>query len=121
MRNALYTVFFILVAGNISHFGLPWWAIVPIAALASWMFPLTAGKSFGAAFVGGLLLWHVNAFLLDTANAGMLSAKVGLLFQGLKGWHLMSVAGLLGGILAGMGALTGYFARSAFVSKKPKR
>ena len=87
MKNALYITLFILILGNFSHFGLPWWALAPIAALASWLFPLSPGKSFLAAFVGGLLLWYFNAFLLNSANDGMLSAKVGQLFQGLKGWH----------------------------------
>ena len=121
MKNALYIALFVLVLGNLSHFGLPWWALVPVAALAAWLFPLSAGKTFTAAFASGLLLWYLNAFLQDSANGGALSAKVGQLFQGLKGWHLLSLTGLLGGLLAGLGALTGRFAHDVFVSRRPKR
>lgn len=122
MKNAFYILIFVLVLGNLSHFGLPWWVLVPLAAVSGWLFPTTGGKAFSAAFVGGLLLWCANAFLLDSANGGVLSARVGQLFQGLKGWQLMSVAGIMGGILAGLGALTGLFARHVFAApKKAKR
>lgn len=120
MKNALYLILSILIAGSLSHFGLPWWSVVLIAAAAGWLFPLSAGRCFSAAFVAGALLWFTNAFLLNSANTGLLSAKVGLLFQGLKGWHLLLVTAILGGILAGLGALTGCYARDAFVGRKPK-
>lgn len=121
MKNALYITLFILILGNLSHFGLPWWVLAPMAAVAGWLFPMSAGRSFVAAFVGGLLLWFLNAFLLDSDNGGLLSAKVGQLFQGLKGWHLLILAASFGGLLAGLGALTGRLARDVFVSPKPKR
>ncbi len=121
MKNALYIMLFILIVGNFSHFGLPWWVLAPVAALAGWLFPLAAGRSFLAAFAGGLLLWYFNAFLLNSANDGMFSAKVGQLFQGLKGWHLMLLTGVFGGFLAGFGAMTGCYARDVFVGNKSKR
>lgn len=121
MKNALFIALSILIGGSLSHFGLPWWIIVPVAAAAGWLFPLSAGKSLGISFLSGALLWYVNAFILDDANAGILSAKIGLLFQGLKSWQLLLVTGFLGGILAGLGALTGRFARDVFVGSKPKQ
>jgi hypothetical protein len=121
MKNALYLTLSILILGNLSHFGLPWWAVVPIAAAAGWFFPLSVGKSFSTAFAAGTMLWWFNAFLLNTANMGALSAKIGVLFQGLQGWHLLTATGFLGGVLAGLGAATGHLAREAFVGSKPKR
>ena len=91
-----------------------------LAAAAGWVFPLSAGKCFSAAFAAGALLWYANAFVLDNANEGLLSAKVGLLFQGTKGWQLLIVTGVLGGILTGLGAMTGRMARDVFVVNKPK-
>lgn len=81
---------------------------------------MPAGKSFLLALVAGFLLWYSNAWLADSANEGLLSARVGLLFQGLKGWQLLLVTGLLGGILAGLGAMTGQLARDLFVGGQPK-
>jgi hypothetical protein len=121
MKNAFYLILFILILGNLSHFGLPWWALAPLAAVAAWFFPVSGGKTFLAAFTGGLLLWAFNAFLLDSANDGLLSAKIGLVFQGLKGWQLVVLTGIFGGILAALGAVTGFYAREAFVGSKSNR
>jgi len=121
MKNALYLSLSILILGNLGHFGLPWWSLVPVAALAGWLFPLSAGKNFAFAFAAGLLLWLTNAFLLDAANGGLLSAKVGVLFQGLKSGYLLLLTGIFGGILAAFGAMTGRLARGAFVGEQAKR
>ena len=121
MKNALYTTLFILILGSLGHLGLPWWTLAPIAALAAWLFPLAPAAAFGTAFAAGALLWYLNAALADASNQGVLSTRVGLLFQGLKGWHLLTATGLLGGILAGLGALSGRFARDVFVARQPKR
>ena len=121
MKNALYLSLSILIFGNLGHFGLPWWSLVLVAALAGWLFPLSSGKNFASAFVAGLLLWLTNAFLLDIANEGLLSAKVGVLFQGLKGGHLLFLTGIFGGILTAFGAMTGRLARAAFVGEQAKR
>jgi hypothetical protein len=118
MKNLLYCVLFIFALGHLSHFGLPWWGIVPIAAIAGWFFPLSAGKNFSAAFLAGSLLWLVNAYLYNADNDGMLAGKVGMLFQGLNSWHLMGIAAIFGGVLAGFGAMTGRYARDLFVGQE---
>lgn len=119
MRRTLYIILFVFVSGSLCRFGVPWWAIVPLAALAGGLFPLPAGRTFGAAFIGGFLLWMLNALPENNANDGMLSAKVGQLFLGVKGWHLLVVTGILGGILAGLGAVTGLLGRKLYVGSKP--
>jgi len=121
MKNGLYTSIFIIVLGACCHLGLPWWAIVPIAAVAAILFPQTPALSFSTAFAAGTLLWYSSAFLLNTANGGALSAKIGQLFLGLKGIHLVMITGVLGGTLAGLGALTGTYFRGLFAPRTSKR
>ncbi|MBX2891987.1 MAG: hypothetical protein KF734_13745 [Saprospiraceae bacterium] len=118
MRHFIYSVLFIFALGHLCHFGLPWWGLVPVAMLAGWLFPLSAGKNFSAAFLAGALLWFVNAYLYNAENDGMLATKVGLLFQGLNAWQLLGLTGVLGGVLAGFGAMTGRYARDVFVSNR---
>lgn len=120
MRRSLYIFLFVFLLGHLCRFGLPWWAVAPVGAVAGWLLPAPALRSFGAAFAGGFLLWLLNAWLLDTANEGVMSARIGQLFLGLKGWHLLPVTGTLGGLLSGLGALTGLFAREIYVGGKPK-
>ncbi len=111
MKNAGFAALFIIVAGLLCCVGLPWWALVPIAAIAGFLFSQSAAGAYAAGFVGGALLWYAVAFWADSMNGGIFSAKIGAIFQGLQGWQLLIVTGLLGGLLAGFGAMTGRLAR----------
>jgi len=114
MKNTLGSIFFILIFGQLSHLGFPWWVLAPVAALAGWIFPQGALRSLGAGFLGGLLLWLSAAFYLDSANDGLLAGKIGALFSGLGRWHILLLTGVLGGIVAGLACLTGYWGRALF-------
>ncbi|MBK6930404.1 MAG: hypothetical protein IPH12_05860 [Saprospirales bacterium] len=114
MKNTWLLLLFVFISGHLCHFGLPWWALVPLSALAGWLFPQAAWRSVLAGFAGGLLLWTTNALWLDIANAGLLSGKVGTLFMGLSRSQILLFTGLLGGLLGGLGALTGRWARDVF-------
>ena len=114
MKNTLLIIVFVLAAGQLCHIGLPWWGLAPIGAVAGWLFPQHAGRILLAGFIGGFLLWVVAAFWLDAPNGGILSARIGNLFMGLSRWHILLLTGLLGGLLAGLGCLTGCWARAAF-------
>jgi len=120
MRNALFVTIFILVLGCLCFVGLPWWGLAPIAAIATFLLPLSGGKSFLSGLVAGSLLWLVAALLLHFDNGGMLSAKIGQLFMGLRSWQLLSVTAIMGGLLAGLGALTGAYARQMLFPPKRK-
>jgi hypothetical protein len=121
MKNTLFATLLIFVMGNLCHAGLPWWALAPIAAVVAALLPLrSGGQAFNAGFLGGSVLWYATAFLFNAANAGALSAKVGQLFLGLQGWQLLMATGVLGGVLGGLGALTGKWARDIF-ARQPRR
>lgn len=111
MKPSLFTIFFILIAGQLCRFGLPWWGIAPVGVLAGWLFPQHPAKSLLAGFAGGFLLWSLHAWWLDQANDGILSERIGALFMGLPGWALLLLTGFLGGLLAGFGCLTGRWGR----------
>jgi hypothetical protein len=121
MKNGLLASTFIIVLGFCCHLGLPWWSIAPIAAIASVIFPQSPGLSFSTAFAAGTFVWWSSAFFLDLNNAGLLSAKIGQLFLGLKPAYLLMITGSLGGILAGLGGLTGSFLRSVIFPPQQKR
>lgn len=121
MKNLLLVVVFVLATGQLSHLGLPWWGLAPLAAVAGWLFPLGAGRSLLAGFVGGFLLWALAALLSDLPNAGILSSRIGVLFMGLSRWNILLVTGLLGGLLGGLGCLTGRWAAVAFQGRTRSR
>lgn len=109
----------ILIVGQLCRFGLPWWGVAPVAAIAVWIFPQSGVSAFLSGLIAGALLWGSAAYMLDHANSSALSAKIGQIFQGLGSMQLVGATALLGGIMGGMGALTGQFARDMF--SKPKK
>jgi hypothetical protein len=121
MRNAFLVLLFILIVGNISRIGGPWWAVAPVAALAVLFFPMGPGRAFLIGIIAGALLWWVNALWLNMANDGMFAGKIGILFQGLQGLQLLLITSLLGGLLGGLGALNGAFARALVAPRNQGR
>lgn len=111
MRNFLLTFFFVLALGLSCVWGVPWWGLTLIGALAGWLLRPTPGTGFNAGFLAGFLLWLGLALALNSANDGVLSARIGRLFGNIGGWLLVLITGLFGGILASFGVLTGRFAR----------
>jgi hypothetical protein len=114
MKNTALTILFILVLGQLSYVGMPWWGLAPIAAVAGWLFPKGAANSFAAGFLGGFLLWLAAALWLDMANNGLLAGKIGALFSGQGRWQMLLLTGILGGLVAGLACLTGFWARVLF-------
>ena len=121
MKNSFFIFLFILIIGNISRFGGPWWAVAPVAALAVLLFPVGPGRAFATGLVAGSLLWWVSALWLNMANGGLLAGKIGQLFQGVQGAQLLAATALMGGLLGGFGALTGAYGRALFAPQKQQR
>jgi len=117
MKNTLLVVVFVLAFGQLCHVGLPWWSVAPLGAVAGWLVPMPASRSLLAGFVAGFLLWATTALILDVPNEGILSSRIGALFVGLSRWNILLLTGILGGLLAGLGCLTGRLARVAFAQK----
>lgn len=121
MKNVFFVTLFILVFGCLGFVGLPWWALAFIATAAVFFLPLSGGKAFATGFATGTLLWMTVALLQNAGNGGLLSGRIGQLFMGLQGFQLLLITGLLGGLLAGFGALTGAYLRLMIYPPKVKR
>jgi hypothetical protein len=119
MKNILMAALLILALGQICHFGLPWWALVVVAAIVGGWLTQSAWQAFLAGFLGGGVLWLLAAWVHDSANESALSGKVGLLFQGVSSFHLLLLTSLMGGLLAALGAMTGKLGKDLLI--KPSR
>ena len=111
MRTVLL-LFGILVIGGLAHPFLPWYAIVIVAFLLGLLVQAGSLSSFGAGFAGGFLLWGIYAGYLNHHNAGLLAGKMGQLMGGLSPLLMVLLTAFLGGLLAGMGALSGNLGRA---------
>jgi hypothetical protein len=113
MKNAGLTGLFILLAGVAAWLGYAsWWSTALAGALAGiWVPQASARMGWSAGFAAGFGVWWGAAMLSHVPNAGMLTAKVGQIFQGLQSWHLLTLTGLIGGLLGGLGVLCGWYGR----------
>jgi hypothetical protein len=107
MIKYLIPVVFIIALSYLSGIWLPWWVIAPSAGLVCFLNGLRPSQSFWVSFLAGVLLWGGLAYHADFKNAGILSAQIGELFGGLPGITLVITTGILGGLVTGLGGLTG--------------
>jgi len=108
----LFSIILIIVLGGIAQLFLPWWTLVVITFLVAFAFRLNSWQGFFAGFLGIFLLWAIYAFFLNQANEGILASRMGDLFSlpgGASGTLIISA--LVGGLLGGLGAVTGTFGR----------
>lgn len=112
MKFFVSIVLHALLAYAIGLFNLPWFGFVVTSAIVAFAIPQKPFKSFLCGFLALFILWLVLAVMIDTANEHLLSQKVAQILP-LKGnyWLLIFVTAFVGGLLAGLAALTGSLGR----------
>jgi hypothetical protein len=104
----------ILLLAFLAQLFLPWWVIAPLCFVLAATLGNTGGQAFGAGFAGIGLGWLLMAAWLNANSAGILSHRVAqLLPMGGQGWALVLVTAVLGGLVGGVAALAGCWARQA--------
>lgn len=112
---------FILIVAFILQLFLSWWIIVPGAfALSLWR--STSGKNaFKSGFWAIFLLWIGTALYYTIPNHNLLANRVAQLFMlpetSISWIVILLVTALIGGLVAGLAALAGYFCKAAFFTK----
>lgn len=108
MRFLLH-FFVLLSAVALTQWFLPWWTLVPIAALVAAILPFRGALShFAVGFLALAALWGLSALWINSNNEGILAQRIGELFQGLSPMMLIIVTAVLGGLLGALGSLCGY-------------
>ncbi len=99
----------------------PWWIIAVAAFIVAALIPQPAFKAFICAFLALFFLWGGQTLLIDTRNTHLLSTKVATILP-LGGSYivLIFVTACIGGLVAGLAALTGSLLRtlSPFITTK---
>lgn len=88
-----------------------WWVIAPIAMLVGALLNQKAMLSFGFGFLSIALLWGIYAALLNSGNEGILASRMGQLFGGFGAGTMILLTAILGGLVSGLGAMTGSLGR----------
>ncbi len=96
---------------------LPWWSI-GVAAFVIGAWRGANGKSaFLAGFSGVGLLWLVSAGLLHFKSGGILTGRIAEMLNLPAGLLVLLASAVVGGLVGGMAAATGYHLRALFAAR----
>jgi len=87
---------------------LPSWAVVLCAGIVAMIIRSNKSTAFLAGFVAISLLWMVKASVIDVRTHSILSTKIAPLLGFQSPIVLILLTGLLGGVLGGLGGLSGH-------------
>lgn len=122
MKSLLLLFLLILILAFLAQLLLPWWVITPLCFGLAAALRGTGGKAFWAGFLGVGLGWLLLAGWLNIQNDGLLAHRVAqLLPLGGQGWLLVLVTAVVGGLVGGLAALAGAWARQAVAPVRPVR
>ena len=118
MRFLIFLIL-ILVVGWFAQQYFPWPIIAVVALLAGAWTRFSGPVNFLLGFLAVGLLWGGYAWLLNSANEGLLAGRMGELFSGIGSAGMLAATTLLGALLGGLGCMTGGFGGEMFRRKKP--
>lgn len=96
---------------------LPWWTIALVAfGIAFWK-ASSGVKAFFSGFLAILALWTIMSAFIHIRTGGVLSDKIASLFFLPSPLLLIVITAIIGGLVGGMAALSGFFVRQLFVKE----
>jgi hypothetical protein len=95
---------------------LPWWVIAIAGFVVAFAIPQKAGLAFLSGFVALFILWAGLSFYMSNANDNLLAHKISILFIKVDNpFLLFIVTGIIGGLVAGLGSLSGRLFKKVLV------
>ena len=108
----IISILLIALLSFASGFYLPWWSIGLAAFIVAVLIYQKPGTAFLSGFLGVFLLWGILSWIRDVKNEGILSHKIAAIFPlGGSAFLLILVTATIGGLVAGMAALSGSYLR----------
>lgn len=98
----------IFIIGALFNLFAPWYTIAVIALVVAAIFNESAGTTFLSGFIGVFALWLFTAITKTWGNEGILVERMSELI-GVSGFLLYLITALMGGIIGGFSALSGYY------------
>ncbi len=103
-----------IILGFLFHLLLPFWAIVLASLLVGFFLCRTAGLSFIVTFLGAFTLWLGMTVNISIQNEFILVERMGDLLGEVSPYLLITGIGIIGGLLAGIGGLSGWALKKTF-------
>ena len=92
---------------------LPWWTVVPVAVLVGWWRAPNGWQAFVAGLLGVALLRLVTAGYIHYRNEAILTTRIAAMAGIDPPWLLLAITALIGGLIGGFAAATGFQLRRA--------
>ncbi|WP_205503588.1 hypothetical protein [Rufibacter psychrotolerans] len=106
---------FILLLSLLAQFFLPWWSIAVVCFGAAFLKARYGGQAFLAGFGAIAVTWLGAALFWHVVTDGLLSTRVAAMLTINSPWLLMAATALVGGVVGGLSALSGFYVRRAVV------
>lgn len=106
----------VFIISLIAQFLLPWYVCAIVAFIIVLWLGKTGWNSFLQCFFATGLLWLFYAVYLHFQGGGILTSRISAMMN-LPGMVLLLLTALIGGIVGGLGGLTGYLLKN---SRRPK-
>lgn len=120
MKFLIQVILTVLLSYVAEHF-LPWWTIGICAAIVAMGLNLNKITAFWGGFTSISLLWMIVAALIDVHTNSVLSSKIAPLLGFQSSTLLVLLTGLVGGVVGGLGALSGQQLRTLLTQKESKQ
>lgn len=111
--NYIFETLLIALVAYLFMLFLPWWTIAIAAGLVSFIYN-TSTHSFLTGFIGVALLWFFWSMMNSMANEHLLAEKMAHVIVpngALGAIGLVLVTAMIGGLVGGLGAMTGKLGR----------
>ena len=114
--NLLIRIVLIMMIASIAQYFLPWWISVIVALAIETALGKADGTAFFSGFYGISIPWMMLSTYIHINNGSVLSKQILALFHLPQYSAVMIViTGLIGGVVGGLGSLTGGWIRSTFL------
>ena len=117
-------IFRILLIGITSYYivePLPWWSIILIPFILGLIFEDNFLSHFLSSFIGTGVAWLFLMLSFDLETQSVLSGKIIDVLEISSVNFLIISTSVIGGIVSGLGSLTGVSLRNIFIKKKNLR
>ncbi|MEH6308184.1 hypothetical protein RYH73_21180 [Olivibacter sp. CPCC 100613] len=96
----------------------PWWIIIPISIIISYLFNKKPGRAFFICFTAAFCVWTLYSLYLSHLNEHLLANRIGILLglpESPLNWiWMVLISGVPGGLVAGLAGLSGQYIKKAF-------
>ena len=119
--NFIFRILFIGISSFYIIDFMPWWTIIIIPFLLGMIFDDNLFSHFLSSFIGTGVAWLFLMLNFDLETQSILSSKIIDILEISSVNILIILSTIIGGIVSGLGSLTGISLRNIFIKKKSKR